>query len=242
MWADRGNHTLASPASDLVAHLRPALLPQPTTRGMAVSSPPSASLAQQPPQLAHLHVLLLRTAQIHEEEWSYIPVGGPLPLADPTVTAFGAAANLVHPATGFSVSRSFREAPLVAAEIEAALGAGLSVADASKRVWDKLWPMEKRTQASFHVFGMELLATLDLSATNAFFNTFFRLPAFFWRGFLASTLSAGQLIGFALVVFTLAPVSIKYKLIEHLVTVWYLNNLVLARRELERSAPPTGVG
>ena len=37
---------------------------------------------------------------VHEEEWSYIPVGGPLPVKDQPITAFGAAANLVHPATG----------------------------------------------------------------------------------------------------------------------------------------------
>jgi hypothetical protein len=111
----------------------------------------------------------------------------------------------------------------VADELQAALRDGLDVAAASRRVWERLWPQEKRTQASFHVFGMELLATLDLNATNDFFNTFFRLPSYFWRGFLASTLSSGQLIAFALVVFTLAPWSIKYKLIEHLVTgacVW----------------------
>jgi lycopene epsilon-cyclase len=34
---------------------------------------------------------------VHEEEWSYIPVGGPLPLPDQPVAAFGAAASLVHP-------------------------------------------------------------------------------------------------------------------------------------------------
>lgn len=38
--------------------------------------------------------------EVHEEEWSYIPVGGPLPRPDQPITAFGAAANLVHPATG----------------------------------------------------------------------------------------------------------------------------------------------
>lgn len=43
-------------------------------------------------------------AQVHEEEWSYIPVGGPLPHGDQPVTAFGAAANLVHPATGARVA------------------------------------------------------------------------------------------------------------------------------------------
>ena len=49
-----------------------------------------------------------------EEEWSYIPVGGPLPLGSQAVTAFGAAANLVHPATGYSITRSLREAPRLA--------------------------------------------------------------------------------------------------------------------------------
>ena len=106
----------------------------------------------------------------------------------------------------------------MADELQAALRDGLDVSAASRRVWERLWPQEKRTQASFHVFGMELLATLDLNATNDFFNTFFRLPPFYWRGFLASTLSSGQLIAFALVVFTLAPWNIKYKLIEHLIT------------------------
>lgn len=35
--------------------------------------------------------------EVHEEEWSYIPVGGPLPLPDQPLAAFGAAASLVHP-------------------------------------------------------------------------------------------------------------------------------------------------
>jgi hypothetical protein len=48
---------------------------------------------------------VLCVLQVHEEEWSYIPVGGPLPIKEQPLTAFGAAANLVHPATGFSVSR-----------------------------------------------------------------------------------------------------------------------------------------
>ena len=51
-----------------------------------------------------------------EEEWSYIPVGGPLPVAGQPVTAFGAAANLVHPATGYSIARrrASRQAPTCA--------------------------------------------------------------------------------------------------------------------------------
>lgn len=95
-----------------------------------------------------LRAMGVRVTQVHEEEWSYIPVGGPLPLPNQTLTAFGAAANLVHPATGFSVARSFREAPAMADALEGVLKQGLSVADASTSVWATLWPQEKRTQVS----------------------------------------------------------------------------------------------
>ena len=48
---------------------------------------------------------MCQVSRVVEEEWSYIPVGGPLPVAGQPVTAFGAAANLVHPATGYSIAR-----------------------------------------------------------------------------------------------------------------------------------------
>ncbi len=73
-------------------------------------------------------------------------------------------------------------------------------------------------QAAFHVFGMELLASLDLGATNQFFRTFFRLPDPLWRGFLSSTLGSGRLVVFALATFLLAPPGIKLALMRHLVT------------------------
>ena len=73
-------------------------------------------------------------------------MGGPLPVNDQSVTAFGAAASLIHPATGFSVSRSFREAPQVADEIQAVLKEDLPVAAAAKRVWERLWDDDKRAQ------------------------------------------------------------------------------------------------
>lgn len=51
---------------------------------------------------------------------------------------------------------------------------------------------------------MELLASLNLSATTSFFTAFFALPTFYWRGFLASKLSPTDLVGFALVTFLVA--------------------------------------
>lgn len=89
--------------------------------------------------------------QVHEEEWSYIPVGGPLPVNSQAVTAFGAAANLVHPATGFSVSRSLRQAPEFAEVATAALQGGGSAADVSSAVWASLWSQERRQQVNMAV-------------------------------------------------------------------------------------------
>ena len=81
-----------------------------------------------------------------EEEWSYIPVGGPLPLGCQPITAFGAAANLIHPATGYSVVRSLREAPELARAMAAILKKDAPVAEMSAQVWAALWPQEKRRQ------------------------------------------------------------------------------------------------
>ncbi len=59
------------------------------------------------------------------------------------------------------------------------------------------------------MFGMELLCKLPLAPTNQFFATFFKLPGFYWRGFLASRLSSVQLIAFAMLMLLLAPPAIK---------------------------------
>lgn len=68
------------------------------------------------------------------------------------------------------------------------------------------------------MFGMELLVRLDLRSTNQFFSTFFRLPGSYWRGFLASRLSSGQLVAFAALMFVLAPPATKGALVSHLMS------------------------
>lgn len=73
-------------------------------------------------------------------------------------------------------------------------------------------------QASFHVFGMELLATLEIRSIHQFFETFFRLPDRYWRGFLASRLSSIDLLVFAMLTFVTCSTHIRGKLIGHLFT------------------------
>lgn len=160
----------------------------------------------------------IKIDKVYEEEWSYIPTGGPLPLRSQAITAFGAAANLVHPATGYSIVRSFRESPKMADAISRAIREQPNAISASEYVWDYLWSMEKRRQASFHIFGMELLCQLDLQNTTDFFSTFFGLPKSQWEQFLASKLSSLNLLTFALLTFAIAPPNIKFRLVNHLAT------------------------
>ena len=156
--------------------------------------------------------------KVHEEEWSYIPTGGPLPARSQGITAFGSAANLVHPATGYSIVRSLRAAPGMADAIVKGIKEEPNAVAAAELAWEALWSMEDRRQASFHVFGMELLCQLDVKETTDFFSTFFALPKQQWEGFLASKLSSVDLLGFALYTFAIAPVNIKLALVNHLAT------------------------
>lgn len=158
----------------------------------------------------------IKINKVYEEEWSYIPTGGPLPVASQGITAFGAAANFVHPATGYSIVRTLNEAPRMAIAVQSALEKHNNALDASEYIWESLWSMEKRRQASFHIFGMELLCQLDLLSTSDFFTTFFGLPRNQWEGFLASNLSSMDLITFAMLTFVIAPVNIKFRLVQHL--------------------------
>jgi lycopene epsilon-cyclase len=49
---------------------------------------------------ARLEKMGIKVIHMHEEEWSYIPVGGTLPDTTQQHLGFGAAASMVHPATG----------------------------------------------------------------------------------------------------------------------------------------------
>ncbi|KAK4746993.1 hypothetical protein SAY87_026030 [Trapa incisa] len=51
--------------------------------------------------LLRLQTMKIRITKVYEEEWSYIPVGGSLPNTEQKNLAFGAAASMVHPATGY---------------------------------------------------------------------------------------------------------------------------------------------
>ncbi|GBF92105.1 lycopene beta cyclase [Raphidocelis subcapitata] len=178
---------------------------------------------------ARMKWLGIKVKSIEEEEYCLIPMGGVLPTHPQRVLGIGGTAGMVHPATGFMVSRMLGAAPGVAdaiidqlarpgdggaAAAAAAAGAGAAAGGApvppaseaqaeamSAAVWRAAWPVERLRQRAFFCFGMDVLLRLNLAETRQFFNAFFSLSDFHWQGFLSARLGFAQLIAFGLSLF-----------------------------------------
>lgn len=177
--------------------------------------------------LSRLKTMGIRIIKTYEEEWSWIPVGGSLPNTEQKNLAFGAAASMVHPATGYSVVRSLSEAPKYASVIakilkqdhpKASRSRQISNENISMQAWNTLWPPERKRQRAFFLFGLALILQLDIEGIRIFFHTFFRLPTWMWQGFLGSSLSSVDLMLFAVYMFVIAPNSLRRRLVRHLLS------------------------
>ena len=93
----------------------------------------------------------------------------------PAVLGFGAAAPLVHPATGFSIAESLRLAPVVAGALAEQLPRGSAHAVAAAR--SVLWPVPARAVHILRRRGLEALLRMPPGRVPAFFEAFFELPA-----------------------------------------------------------------
>ncbi|KAI4335268.1 hypothetical protein L6164_013931 [Bauhinia variegata] len=174
---------------------------------------------------SRLNTMGIKITKTYEEEWSYIPVGGSLPNTEQKNLAFGAAASMVHPATGYSVVRSLSEASKYASVIASILKEShprdnltheRTKENLSMQAWNTLWPQERKRQRAFFLFGLALILQLDIEEIRSFFHTFFRLPDWMWQGFLGSTLSSTDLVLFAFYMFIIAPNNLRMCLVRHL--------------------------
>ncbi|KAI8463201.1 MAG: chloroplast lycopene beta cyclase precursor [Monoraphidium minutum] len=166
---------------------------------------------------ARMEWLGIKVTKIEEEEYCLIPMGGALPAHPQRVLGVGGTAGMVHPATGFMVSRMLGVAPTIADSIIDQLARPADRADAAgatrgpqteaqadamaAAVWRAAWPVERLRQRAFFCFGMDVLLRLNLAETRQFFSAFFSLSAFHWHGFLSARLGFAQLIAFGLSLF-----------------------------------------
>lgn len=130
-----------------------------------------------------------------------IPMGGPLPLPHLHLAPFGAAAGLIHPATGFSFSASWRAAPRVARAIAT-----------SQPPATALWPKGLQFSRRLQQYGAEVLCTMSSAQISEFFDAFFELPAPRWQAYLRVDSSPGALMATMAQMFRGAPWSTRVRL------------------------------
>ena len=102
----------------------------------------------------------------------------------PDVLGFGAAAPLIHPATGFSVASALRLAPRVADALAANLPQGQEAALAAAR--GIVWSRSARAIHRFRRIGLEALLRMPADEVPDFFDTFFSLPSAYRWTYLTS--------------------------------------------------------
>ena len=136
--------------------------------------------------MTRLEHLGITAADIEEEEYCYIPMGGPLPAKDQRVVGFGGAAAMVHPSTGYHLCRAMMGAGSVAKVVREELKKSDYNPDrAAAQAYNAIWSPSNIAQRNFAVFGGEFLMKQNVEGLRGFFDGFFKLPLEIWAGFLA---------------------------------------------------------
>lgn len=144
------------------------------------------SLARRPGlPTAVLRDRLTRRLQAHgidptgaREEIVRFPVDTPVPRRrnrSGPIVPFGAAAPLIHPASGFSVAASLRLAPAVAESIRTGLDTG-GPQVAARRAWSTVWSRSALAVHAMRTAGLRALLVMEPDAVGRFFDVFFELP------------------------------------------------------------------
>ncbi len=160
-----------------------------------------------------LHGLGVHARAVVSEEQCRFSMGGPVPDLDQPILGFGAAAGMVHPATGYQLARALREADPFAAVVADTLRSTGDAAAAAKAGWAQLWSRDQRAQHAAFSLGATALLRLDQAALQGFFDAFFALPDADWRKFMGAELSRSSLASTLLRFFWRAPCSTRRALV-----------------------------
>ena len=152
-----------------------------------------------------------------DEEFCRIPLGLPLPKGQQKVIPFGAAASMVHPASGYMFSRIISTAPLLAEMISANLGQQAKP-ELLQAGLEMIWPSSRRRTRELYMIGLEMLTRMDPKRNRDFFNAFFELPLESWRGFLDDTLSPYELGLTMSKMFALSKTGLRFSLVHNTVS------------------------
>ena len=156
----------------------------------------------------------VQITEVIHEEFCLFPMNLPLPDRRQPVLAFGGAASMVHPASGYMVGSLLRRGPgLAQALAEALANPALGSAALAQQGWQALWPMELVLRHQLYQFGLGRLMGFNEALLRTHFATFFSLPREEWFGFLTNTLPLPRLMGVMLRLFALSPWELRRGLV-----------------------------
>jgi lycopene beta-cyclase len=144
-------------------------------------------------------------AEVLADEHVVIPMGGPLPRVQ-AVAATGAAAGLVHPATGYSV------APRLAEAVRRSLDAGHAPDGLAAEAWAAVWPASRRRARRLEQVGLSRLLAMGSDEVRTFFDAFFALPVERWAPYLSGSGSTVELARAMAAVFRASPRDVRRRL------------------------------
>ena len=155
------------------------------------------------------------TASARTVEVVHIPMSSSTPPRRVDVLRFGAAAGLVHPVTGYSVTTSLRLASPVAEAIIAAHGRGERGAALRDAAWSALWSPAMRKVRALHRLGVRVTRDLDAPDTREFFDAFFSLAPEVWGPYLRVDASPAEVRRAMFGVFTSGSWRLKRRLMSY---------------------------
>ncbi|MFT6289828.1 MAG: lycopene beta-cyclase [Ilumatobacter sp.] len=156
-----------------------------------------------------LRELALRTESVR------IPMGAPMParqnLSGRCAIRYGAAAGMIHPATGYSVGTSLICAGRVADEIVVQLGQG---SPDQQSLASAVWPTSLRRTRRLHEYGLDVVLKMDAPALAGFFAAFFELDRSVWPAYLRVHTPPVKLARVMLAMFVRSPWSLRRQLLS----------------------------
>lgn len=147
------------------------------------------------------------------QEHCSIAMGLGLPAPGQALVPFGAAAGMVHPASGYLISHVLRKALPVAESILGGLDfGGVDAALAAGNA--TVWPRAHRRLWEIYGFSLEALVGMSASESTRFFDSFFRLSPDDWSGFLGGNLTPSRLGAVMTNLFRGLPLSVRWHLVR----------------------------
>lgn len=159
-----------------------------------------------------LESLGLSTAQTVSEERCIIPMGRDLPTSAFAVLPFGAAAGMVHPATGYQLATCLNLSHQVGEAIFESRRLGTEAA--GRAALSTMWPTERRRSWELYRWSASALTEMNQREMGDFSEAFFSVSTDSWFGFMQGTLSPNQILRVLARVFLHGSTRLKLRLLR----------------------------